>query len=48
LAGLPAVTAPLLSNADDLPLGVQFIGPANRDERLLRSVKHVLNALGRA
>jgi Asp-tRNA(Asn)/Glu-tRNA(Gln) amidotransferase A subunit family amidase len=48
LARLPAVTAPLLSNADDLPLGVQFIGPANRDERLLRSVKHVLNALGRA
>jgi Asp-tRNA(Asn)/Glu-tRNA(Gln) amidotransferase A subunit family amidase len=48
LAGLPAITAPLLSNADDLPIGVQFIGPPNRDERLLRSVKHVLSAVGRA
>jgi Asp-tRNA(Asn)/Glu-tRNA(Gln) amidotransferase A subunit family amidase len=48
LAGLPAITAPLLSNADDLPIGVQFIGPPNRDERLLRSVKHVLSAIGRA
>jgi len=37
LAGLPCVTLPLLVGADDLPIGVQLIGAAEEDDRLLRT-----------
>ncbi|SOE16456.1 Asp-tRNAAsn/Glu-tRNAGln amidotransferase A subunit family amidase [Hoeflea halophila] len=37
LAGLPTITLPLLVGDNDLPIGVQLIGPAEKDDRLLRT-----------
>jgi Asp-tRNA(Asn)/Glu-tRNA(Gln) amidotransferase A subunit family amidase len=37
LAGLPSITLPLLVGDNDLPIGVQLIGPAEKDDRLLRT-----------
>jgi Asp-tRNA(Asn)/Glu-tRNA(Gln) amidotransferase A subunit family amidase len=37
LTGLPAVTLPLLTGEDDMPLGVQLVGAPNDDARLLRT-----------
>jgi Asp-tRNA(Asn)/Glu-tRNA(Gln) amidotransferase A subunit family amidase len=37
LAGLPCVTLPLLLGDNELPIGVQLIGPIERDDRLLRT-----------
>jgi Asp-tRNA(Asn)/Glu-tRNA(Gln) amidotransferase A subunit family amidase len=39
LTGLPAVNVPVLTNADDLPIGVQLVGARGRDERLLRTAR---------
>lgn len=39
LAGLPCVTLPLLVGETGLPIGVQLIGPAEKDDRLLRSAR---------
>jgi len=45
LAGLPAVTLPLLVGDNDLPIGVQLIGGAEEDDRLLRTSRWMLAAL---
>lgn len=37
LAGLPCLTLPLLVGENDLPIGVQLIGGAEEDDRLLRT-----------
>ena len=37
LAGLPSITLPLLVGEAGLPIGVQLIGPAEKDDRLLRT-----------
>jgi len=37
LAGLPSLTLPLLVGENGLPIGVQLIGPAEKDDRLLRT-----------
>jgi Asp-tRNA(Asn)/Glu-tRNA(Gln) amidotransferase A subunit family amidase len=42
LTGLPAVSLPLLQGENGLPLGVQLVGPMNRDARLLRTAKWLL------
>ncbi len=39
LAGLPCVTLPLLAGEKGLPVGVQLIGPAEKDDRLLRTAR---------
>jgi Asp-tRNA(Asn)/Glu-tRNA(Gln) amidotransferase A subunit family amidase len=39
LAGLPAISLPLLTGEGDMPLGVQLVGPAGSDARLLRTAK---------
>lgn len=48
LAGLPCVTLPLLVGESDLPIGVQLIGPVEKDNRLLRTARwlqqHLANA----
>ena len=36
LCGLPAVTVPIMSGADGMPLGVQVVGPRGDDARLLQ------------
>jgi Asp-tRNA(Asn)/Glu-tRNA(Gln) amidotransferase A subunit family amidase len=45
LVGLPTVTLPLLAGATGLPIGVQIIGPAERDDRLLRTAGWFENML---
>lgn len=37
LAGLPSLSLPLLVGENQMPIGVQLIGPAEKDDRLLRS-----------
>ena len=37
LAGLPTVTLPLLVGENEMPIGVQLIGEAEQDGRLLRT-----------
>lgn len=48
VAGLPCVNLPLLSGATGLPIGVQLIGQAERDDRLMRTANWMINALGNA
>lgn len=45
LAGLPAVTLPLLVGDKGLPIGVQLVGGAEEDDRLLRTANWMVNAL---
>jgi Asp-tRNA(Asn)/Glu-tRNA(Gln) amidotransferase A subunit family amidase len=42
LTGLPALNLPLLAGTGDLPIGVQLVGAAGRDERLLRTARELL------
>ena len=48
LAGLPCVTLPLLMGDNDLPIGVQLIGPVEKDDRLLRTARWLQNHLAQA
>lgn len=43
LMGLPALSLPILQAPDGMPLGLQLIGPANDDARLLRSAQALIN-----
>ena len=45
LTGLPAVTLPLLAGEGGMPLGVQLVGPAGDDGRLLRTANWLVNRL---
>ncbi len=45
LAGLPALTMPLLAGANGLPVGVQLIGGIEEDDRLMRTAAWVRQAL---
>ncbi|MEO1381455.1 MAG: amidase [Pseudomonadota bacterium] len=45
LAGLPCLTMPLLVGTNGLPIGVQLIGGAQEDDRLLRTATWMQNAL---
>jgi Asp-tRNA(Asn)/Glu-tRNA(Gln) amidotransferase A subunit family amidase len=48
LAGLPCVTLPLLVGETGLPIGVQLIGPAEKDDRLLRTARWLQGQLAAA
>jgi len=45
LTGLPAVSLPLLSGEGGMPIGVQLVGPAGDDARLLRTANWLANKL---
>ena len=45
LAGLPAVSLPLLRGSNGLPLGVQLVGRRNFDARLLRTARWLVAKL---
>jgi Asp-tRNA(Asn)/Glu-tRNA(Gln) amidotransferase A subunit family amidase len=36
---MPAINLPLLESMNDLPIGVQLVGPRHGDARLLRTAK---------
>lgn len=44
--GLPAVSLPLLSGSNGLPMGVQLVGPKGDDARLLRTARWLAESLG--
>jgi len=44
--GVPAVTLPLLTGANGLPIGVQLVGRRHADGRLLRTARWLVNTLG--
>ena len=48
LAGLPCVTLPLLVGETGLPIGVQLIGRAEQDDRLLRTARWLQMQLAQA
>ena len=39
LAGMPALTLPLMNAANGMPIGVQLVGPRQGDARLLRTAR---------
>ena len=45
LTGHPALTLPLLTGTDGLPLGVQLVGPPGGDARLLRTATALIDTL---
>ncbi|MEZ5870251.1 MAG: amidase [Nitratireductor sp.] len=45
LAGLPCVSLPLLSGERGLPVGIQMVGPVERDDRMLRAANWLISHL---
>jgi Asp-tRNA(Asn)/Glu-tRNA(Gln) amidotransferase A subunit family amidase len=45
LLGMPAVTLPLLTGADGMPIGVQLVGRFGDDARLLRTARWLLSTI---
>lgn len=45
LLGTPAVTLPLLTGANGMPVGVQLVGRRNDDGRLLRNARWLVNTI---
>jgi Asp-tRNA(Asn)/Glu-tRNA(Gln) amidotransferase A subunit family amidase len=45
LLGMPSLSLPILEGEDNLPLGVQLVGPVNDDARLLRTAADLLRTL---
>lgn len=45
LAGLPCVSLPLMAGQNGLPMGIQLVGPYERDDRLLRTASWMLKTL---
>jgi Asp-tRNA(Asn)/Glu-tRNA(Gln) amidotransferase A subunit family amidase len=45
LTGLPALCLPLLTGGNGLPIGVQLVGPAGQDARLLRAATALIDML---
>ena len=43
--GTPAITLPLLTGPNDMPMGVQLVGPRGEDGRLLRTANWLQRAL---
>lgn len=46
LTGLPAVTLPMLTGDEGMPLGVQLVGAAGDDARLLRNARWLVETVG--
>ncbi len=44
--GMPAISLPLLSGENGLPVGVQLVGRVGDDARLLRTTRWLMNSLG--
>jgi Asp-tRNA(Asn)/Glu-tRNA(Gln) amidotransferase A subunit family amidase len=42
---MPAISVPLMQGANELPLGVQMVGPRHGDARLLRTARWLVDHL---
>src|SRR5881397_3333979 len=47
LCGMPAISVPLMQGANELPLGVQMVGPRHGDARLLRTARWLVEHLAK-
>jgi Asp-tRNA(Asn)/Glu-tRNA(Gln) amidotransferase A subunit family amidase len=45
LLGMPAVTLPLLTGADGMPIGVQLVGRFGDDARVLRTARWLVTTI---
>jgi Asp-tRNA(Asn)/Glu-tRNA(Gln) amidotransferase A subunit family amidase len=45
LCGLPCLSMPLLTGEHDMPIGIQLVGASERDDRLMRTARWLLEAL---
>ncbi|MFK7854282.1 MAG: amidase [Granulosicoccus sp.] len=45
LCGLPSISLPLLTSSAQMPLGVQLVGSFERDDRLMRTTRFLLDQL---
>lgn len=45
ISGLPSVTLPILVGANNMPIGVQLVGAAEEDDRLMRTANWLLKFL---
>ncbi len=45
LCGLPCLSMPLLTGDNDMPLGIQLVGAHNRDDRMVRTSRWLLDTL---
>lgn len=45
LCGLPCITLPLLNGEQSMPIGIQLVGSHDRDERLFRTSRWLVNEL---
>jgi Asp-tRNA(Asn)/Glu-tRNA(Gln) amidotransferase A subunit family amidase len=45
LLGMPAVTLPLLTGAEGMPIGVQLVGRFGDDARLLRTARWLVSTI---
>jgi len=45
LCGLPCISLPLLSGEHNMPMGLQLVGSHDRDERLFRTARWLVNEL---
>ena len=46
LCGMPAISVPLMQSLNNLPIGVQLVGPRDGDARLLRTARWLVRSLG--
>ncbi len=46
MAGTPAITLPLMTATNGLPMGVQLVGPVNEEARLLRTASWLWHKMG--
>jgi Asp-tRNA(Asn)/Glu-tRNA(Gln) amidotransferase A subunit family amidase len=45
LCGMPAISVPLMQGSNNLPIGVQLVGPREGDARLLRTAHWLVRSL---
>ena len=43
--GLPAISLPMLLGSNEMPVGVQLVGPKGQDGRLLRTARWLVEAV---
>ena len=45
LCGMPSITLPVMQGENNMPLGLQLVGPRGDDARLLRTARWLVNEI---